>query len=172
MNNIMRAAADLTCQEWEAIRALYVLAFVKMSTNVSTSDLALMGGDPERFWADVFDQDKPRSKAKNYTFSIFKEDDTIIAYGLYTYVSDALYLYIHHFLVHPDYQGRGMGKRFMCTMQNMHTDAQKIGLLTRTYNLQAQNFYKHLGFSASLEVPPAIREYYSIDRVYMERLAS
>ncbi len=48
----------------------------------------------------------------------------------------------------------------------------KVGLLTRTYNVQAQNFYKRLGFSASVDVPAAISEYYSSDRVYMERVLS
>lgn len=60
----------------------------------------------------------------------------------------------------------------MCAMQELHGDAQKVGLLTRTYNVQAQNFYKRLGFSASVDVPAAIREYYSSDRVYMEHSVS
>ena len=168
----MCAARDITCQEWEALRALYVQAFVAMSASVSACDLALMGNNTEQFWAGVFDRDKPRSNAKNYTFSMSKDGERIVAYGLYTYMSDAQYLYIHHFVVHPDYQGQGLGKRLMCAMQELHVDAQKVGLLTRTYNVQAQNFYKRLGFSSSVDVPAAIREYYSSDRVYMERVVS
>jgi ribosomal protein S18 acetylase RimI-like enzyme len=166
------AASDLTYQEWEDLRALYVLAFVKMSANVSESDRAIMGNNPEEFWAGVFDRDKPRSIQKNYTFTISKVGEKIIAYGLYVFVSDMQYLYIHHFVVHPDYQGQGLGKRLMQALQNIHSDAQKIGLLTRTYNLPAQNFYQRLGFSESKDVPAAIQEYYSSDRVYMERVVS
>ena len=172
MNSLLCNARDITTQEWEALRALYVQAFVAMSTNVNACDLALMGNNPENFWAGVFDRDKPRSKEKNYTFSLSKDGENIAAYALYTYVSDAHYLYVHHLVVHPDYQGRGLGKQLMSTLQKLHEDAQKAGLLTRTYNVPAQNFYKRLGFSASLDVPAAIQEYYSSDRVYMERNVS
>lgn len=172
MNSIMRTARDVTCQEWESLRALYVQAFVTMSASISAGDLALMDNNPEEFWAGVFDRDKIRSNAKNYTFSMSKDGERIVAYGLYTYESDAQYLYIHHFVVHPNYQGQGLGKRLMCAIQELHLDAQKVGLLTRTYNVHAQNFYNRLGFSASVDVPSAIREYYTRDRVYMERIVS
>jgi len=152
--------------------SIVVQAFVVMSASVSACDLTLMENNPEQFWSGVFDRDKPQSIKKNYTFSMSKEGERVVAYGLYTYVSDAQYLYIHHFVVHPDYQGQGLGKRLMFAIQELHVDAQKIGLLTRTYNIQAQNFYKHLGFSASIDVPAAIHEYYSSDRVYMERVIS
>ena len=166
------AAHDLPHQEWHALRALYVHTFVTMSANVSASDLALMGNNPKQFWEEVFDRDKPRATTKNYTFIISKDGEKITSYGLYKYLSDTQYLYIHHLVVHPDYQGKGLGKRLMCAIQDLHGDAQKIGLLTRIYNVQAQNFYKRLGFSASVEVPTAICEYYSSsDRVYMERIA-
>lgn len=91
------AARDVTCQEWEALRTLYVQAFVMMSEKVSPCDLSLMGNNPERFWAGVFDCDKPRSNTKNYSFSMFKQGERIIAYGLYKYVKNDRYLYIHHF---------------------------------------------------------------------------
>ncbi|MDP1607730.1 MAG: GNAT family N-acetyltransferase [Chlamydiales bacterium] len=172
MNSIMCSARDLTSQEWEDLRVLYVKAFVTMSESVSAEDLALMGNNPAEFWADVFDRDKPKSHAENYTFNMTREGERIVAYGLYTYASDAQYLYIHHFVVHPDYQGQGLGKRLMYAMQELYVDTQKVGLLTRTYNLQAQNFYKHLGFSPSIKIPAAIHEYYSSDRVYMERIVS
>lgn len=68
-----------------------------------------MGNNPEQFWAGVFDRDKPRSNAKNYTSGMSKDGERIVAYGLYTYVNDAQYLYIHHFVVHPDYQGQDLG---------------------------------------------------------------
>ena len=144
-------------------------AFVAMSASLSACDLALMGNNPQQFWAGVFDRDEPLSKAKNYTLSMSKDSGRIVAYGLYTYVSDEQYLYIHHFVVHPDYQGQGFGKRLMHAIQELYVDTQKIGLLTRTYNVQAQNFYKRLGFSASVDVPSSVCEYYSSDRVYMER---
>lgn len=172
MNSIICSARDVTCQEWEALRALYVQAFVSMSASISTGDLALMNNNPEEFWMGVFDRDKIRSNAKNYMFSMSKDSDRIVAYGLYKYESDAQYLYIHHFVVHPNYQGQGLGKRLMCAIQELHVDAQKIGLLTRTYNIHAQNFYNRLGFSESTNVPSTIREYYSSDRVYMERAFS
>jgi hypothetical protein len=43
MDSIICAARDVTHQEWEALRALYVKAFVAMSANVGACDLALMG---------------------------------------------------------------------------------------------------------------------------------
>lgn len=169
MDSIVCNANDVTCQEWEELRALYIKAFVAMSASISDCDLALMDNNPEQFWAGVFDRDRPRSITKNYTFSISRSNEKIVAYGLYTYMSDVHYLYIHHLAVHPDHQGQGLGKRLMCTMQQLHADARKVGLLTRTYNVQAQTFYERLGFSASVDVPTNIHEYYSNDRVYMER---
>nr|AIA18441.1 Acetyltransferase (GNAT) family [uncultured bacterium] len=169
MPNTIHSAHDITDQEWDALRTLYVEAFVAMSSTLSACDLALMDNHPEQFWAGVFDRDKPQSTAKNYTFSLTKEGERIIAYGLYTYVNGTQYLYIHHFVVHPDYQGQGLGKRLMCAIEELHSEAKKVGLLTRTYNVLAQNFYERLGFSATSDVPALIREYYSNDRVYMER---
>jgi ribosomal protein S18 acetylase RimI-like enzyme len=169
MMSELRAAHDVTDPEWEAIRALFVHTFVTLSASVSVDALALMGHHPEKFWGDVFDADQPRAREKNYTFSLSKERERLVAYGLYTYVSHAQYLYIHHFVVHPDYQGQGIGKRLMHTMQELHGDAKKVGLLTRPYNIQALNFYKRLGFSASVDVPAVCREYYSSERVYLER---
>jgi ribosomal protein S18 acetylase RimI-like enzyme len=166
----MYPSADVTDKEWEELKALYVQAFVGMSSNVSKDDLALMDHNPEQFWTNVFDRDKTRSNEKNYTFSIAKDGERIVAYGLYTCVNDAQYLYIHHFVVHPNYQGQGLGKELMHTILELFVDVQKVGLLTRTYNVQAQNFYRRLGFSASVDVPSAIHEYYSNDRVYMERI--
>ena len=116
MDSIICAARDVTNQEWEALRALYVQAFVAMSASVSAYDLAIMGNNPEQFWESVFDCDKPRSNTKNYMFSMSKDGERIVAYGLYTYVSNAQYLYIHHLVVHPDYQGQGLGKRaYVCS---------------------------------------------------------
>lgn len=172
MKNTLCSARDLAGHEWEMLRALYVQAFVTMSTNVSAGDLALMGNHPQTFWEGVFDRDKPRSHAKNYTFILSKEGEKTVAYGLYTYARETHYLYIHHFVVHPDHQGQGLGRQLMDALQTLHGDAQKVGLLTRTYNLQAQNFYKRLGFSQSVDVPADIHEYYSKDRVYMERVVS
>lgn len=172
MDSTICAAREVADYEWEALRGLYVQAFVAMSANVSAGDLALMGNNPEQFWAGVFDRDKTQSNAKNYTFSMSKDGGKMVAYGLYAYMNDSRYLYIHHLVVHPDYQGQGLGKRLIYTMQELHVDAQKVGLLTRTYNIQAQNFYKRLGFSACVDIPAAIREYYSSDRVYMERVVS
>lgn len=74
------------------------------------------------------------------------------------------------FVVDPDCQGQGLGRRLMFAMQELHVNVQKVGLLTRSYNVAAQNFYKRLGFSTSIDA--AIREYYSSDRVYMERVIS
>ena len=170
MNNITISFDDVTDQVWEELRALYVQAFVAMSSNVSKDGLALMNHNPEKFWTKVFDRDKTRSNEKNYTFSITKLAERIVAYALHTYVNDAQYLYIHHFVVHPNYQGQGLGKELMRTILELPVDVQKVGLLTRTYNIQAQNFYNRLGFSASVDVPSAIHEYYSSDRVYMEHI--
>lgn len=169
MDSRICPAREITHEEWQELRELYIQAFVAMSENVSIEDLALMGNNSKKFWAAVFDRDQPQSSAKNYIFNISKENEKIISYGLYTYINDERYLYIHHFVVHPGYQRQGLGKRLMSMIQALHGDAKTIGLLTRTYNIQAQNFYKRLGFSESLQVPAAICEYYSPDRVYMEQ---
>jgi ribosomal protein S18 acetylase RimI-like enzyme len=170
MDRIIRAARDVTDQEWEELKDLYVKAFTTMSKGLSATDLALMDNHPEQFWANVFDLDRPRSHAKNYIFTMIIIGKKIAAYGFYLYVNEVRYLYVHHFVVHPDFQGQGLGKRLMSILQELYVDAKKIGLLTRTYNVLAQNFYKHLGFSATIDIPNHIHEYYSTDRVYMERI--
>lgn len=38
MNSVLCAARDVTGQEWEKLRALYVKAFVAMSAKVSEED--------------------------------------------------------------------------------------------------------------------------------------
>lgn len=53
MNSVLCAAHDATDKEWEELKVLYVKAFVAMSAKVSEEDFALMGNNPEQFWAGV-----------------------------------------------------------------------------------------------------------------------
>ncbi len=69
--------------------------------------------------------------------------------GLGNAISDwHLVVYYPHLLVHPDYQGRGIGQMIMARMQEKYHDFH-MQLLTA--DGRSINFYKKLGFEAAGE---------------------
>lgn len=165
----IKTTGEITAQEWIELKKLFVESFFAACRNVNERDLALMNNNITTFWSIVFDRDKPQVMEEKYKVILYKKDDIIIAYGLYTFFNDIKYVYIRHLCVNTEYQGQGLGKKLIMGMETSHQDARKTGLFTRTYNRTAQDFYTHVGFCIATNPPDTLIKYYAGDRVYMER---
>lgn len=72
--------------------------------------------------------------------------------GLGNAISDGhLVVYYPHMLVHPQYQGKGIGRRMMAAMQSVYTGFHQQML---TADCGAVAFYKALGFERAGETEP------------------
>lgn len=77
------------------------------------------------------------------------EDDGIIV-GFITGLTMAQELQVHNIAVHPDYQGRGIGRQLMEAVDDLGRagDYQRISLEVRQDNDIACKLYMSLGFKA------------------------
>ncbi len=72
--------------------------------------------------------------------------------GLGNAISDGyLVVYYPHLLVHPDYQGQGIGKMIVEKMQQKY---KGFHMQMLTADVTAINFYKKVGFSKAGETQP------------------
>ncbi len=72
--------------------------------------------------------------------------------GLGNAISDGhLVVYYPHMLVHPDYQGKGIGRKMMEAMQSIYNGFHQQML---TADGQAIKFYQALGFSRAGKTEP------------------
>lgn len=53
--------------------------------------------------------------------------------------------------VHPDWQGRGIGRKLMAEVENrlLQFGCPKINIMVRSTNIDVMDFYKRLGFEAN-----------------------
>ncbi len=82
-----------------------------------------------------------------YSVSIY-DNDKIIGYG--RIIGDGIiYLYIHDVMVHPNYQGQGIGKQIMKKLVDKINEIKKENPYLRAYlgaSLGKEDFYKKYGF--------------------------
>ncbi|HEX5678250.1 MAG TPA: GNAT family N-acetyltransferase [Alcanivorax sp.] len=72
--------------------------------------------------------------------------------GLGNAISDgSLVVYYPHLLVHPDYQGKGIGRKLMEAMQQVYGDFHQQML---TADGEALEFYRALGFQRAGKTEP------------------
>jgi len=72
--------------------------------------------------------------------------------GLGNAISDgSLVVYYPHMLVHPNYQGKGVGRKMMKAMQQVYADFHQQML---TADGKAIDFYKALGFQRAGKTEP------------------
>ena len=72
--------------------------------------------------------------------------------GLGNAISDGhLVVYYPHMLVHPDYQGKGVGRKMMEAFQSIYVDFHQQML---TADGEAIDFYKTLGFVRAGKIEP------------------
>lgn len=72
--------------------------------------------------------------------------------GLGNAISDGfLVVYYPHLLVHPDYQGKGIGQMMMAKMQEKY---QRFHMQMLTADGRAIEFYKKLGFERAGQTQP------------------
>lgn len=73
--------------------------------------------------------------------------------GLANAIDDgALTAYVHYLLVHPDYQGRGIGGQLMARVKEKYADYLYLVLISETE--KSLPFYQRLGFEPSPEGTP------------------
>ena len=82
-----------------------------------------------------------------YSVSVY-DNDKIIGYG--RIIGDGIiYLYIHDVMVHPNYQGQGIGKQIMKKLVDKINEIKKENPYLRAYlgaSLGKEDFYKKYGF--------------------------
>ena len=82
-----------------------------------------------------------------YSVSVYN-NDKIIGYG--RIIGDGIiYLYIHDTMVHPNYQGQGIGKQIMEKLVSKINEIKKENPYLRAYlgaSLGKEEFYKKCGF--------------------------
>ncbi len=82
-----------------------------------------------------------------YSVSIY-DDNKIIGYG--RIIGDSIvFLYIHDIMVHPSYQGKGLGKQIMNKLLDKINKIKKENPDLRVYlgaSLGKEEFYKKCGF--------------------------
>ena len=82
-----------------------------------------------------------------YSVSIY-DNDKIIGYG--RIIGDGIiYLYIHDIMVHPNYQGQGIGKQIMEKLVSKINEIKKKNPYLRAYlgaSIGKEDFYKKCGF--------------------------
>ena len=72
--------------------------------------------------------------------------------GLANAISDGyLVVYYPHMLVHPDFQGQGIGRKIMIALQSKYKDFHQQML---TADGKAIDFYKSVGFERAGETEP------------------
>lgn len=82
-----------------------------------------------------------------YSVSVY-DDNKIIGYG--RIIGDGIvFLYIHDIMVHPAYQGKGIGKQIMNKLLDKINEIRKVNPDLRVYlgaSLGKEEFYKKCGF--------------------------
>src|SRR5206468_3811263 len=98
--------------------------------------------------------EKPRQleKALKSSHSLVSAWDGSRLVGLGNAISDGhLVVYYSHLLVHPDYQGRGIGKRLMGVLMAKYEDFHQQILVA---DGRALEFYRKLGFRRAGKTQP------------------
>ena len=67
------------------------------------------------------------------------------------FLMDDLVVYYPHLLLHPDYQGKGIGKMIMDKMQEIYSS---FHMQILTADGDATEFYKKMGFSRAGQTEP------------------
>jgi ribosomal-protein-alanine N-acetyltransferase len=91
----------------------------------------------------TFKYPKPESvfREDEHKYLVAKDDERIIGYiGIEKILDEE---HIINMAVHPDYQGKGIGKRLM---QHVLNDEEVFFLEVRTSNDTAKSIYEHFGF--------------------------
>jgi len=60
-----------------------------------------------------------------------------------------IHLWIGRLVVHPDYQGRGIGKKIMVYVENKYRNVEVFLLYTAEKSIRNVTFYKSLGYEIS-----------------------
>lgn len=106
---------------------------------------------------EYFDSAIPHKLASKPLLRVALDNDTIIGFALFEPWQDKAY-YLAEMAVARDYQKKGIGKKLVFSIFEKDLDANKIVLVTAKNNVQAQNFYKAIGFEQSDFTHPSYPE--------------
>ena len=98
---------------------------------------------------EAHDYEVSEKALKNNVYSVSVYDDNkIIGYG--RIIGDGIvYLHIHDVIVHPNYQGQGIGKQIVQKLIEKINELKKENPYLRAYlgsSLGKEDFYKKCGF--------------------------
>ncbi len=126
-----------------------------MSVAISTNDeigleevLAIYHANE---WSSAEKPDKLMAALRNSETLVTARKDGVLV-GLSNAISDGhLVVYFPHVLVHPDYQGGGIGKRMMKVLMKRYEGFHQKSLVS---DFEAVAFYQRLGFTRSGTMVP------------------
>lgn len=102
-------------------------------------------------WSSGHYPDKLVIAIKNFQ-TVYTAWDEEALVGLICAMDDGIMTaYIHYLLVHPDYQGYGIGKNLVEMMKSKYKDYLRIAIIA--YNTEIE-FYKNCGFTKSNDASP------------------
>lgn len=102
-------------------------------------------------WSSGHFPDKLVKAMRNYG-SVFSAWDSDKLIGLISTMDDGVMTaYIHYLLVHPKYQGKGIGKELVKMATNYYKDYLRIVLIA--YDIEIE-FYRHCGFKTAKDKTP------------------
>lgn len=82
----------------------------------------------------------------NSSFLVACQHERVIAHG-FAYLREPATLVISRLYVLPSHQGRGIGLRLLCALQERHPDARTLRLFVAAGNPRAVAFYRREGFA-------------------------
>lgn len=88
------------------------------------------------------------NEMRKYYLLRAKHGETVCGYAYYK--KEETYFYLELLALHSDYQKSGIGKHLVFGLHQRFPNT-KIELVTRTFNLNSQVFYEHIGFSKQPE---------------------
>lgn len=102
-------------------------------------------------WSSADKPDQLMAALRNSeTLVTARRDGTLV--GLSNAISDGhLVVYFPHVLVHPDYQGEGIGKKMMKVLMKKYDGFHQKSLVS---DFEAVAFYQRLGFTRSGTMVP------------------
>eukprot|EP00999_Lentomonas_sp_LEN2_P000657 NODE_1653_length_780_cov_166.078101_g1604_i0.p1 GENE.NODE_1653_length_780_cov_166.078101_g1604_i0~~NODE_1653_length_780_cov_166.078101_g1604_i0.p1 ORF type:complete len:216 (+),score=46.86 NODE_1653_length_780_cov_166.078101_g1604_i0:83-730(+) len=141
---IYRTSGNLDAEE-----DCFVLSFSKAYAHLSKEQLKLKG-TLEEFLREAFADEKERfaklgSMKNEYFLSARRHVDGQVVGFVSIGVNDGN-AYLHQMAVHPDFQGRHIGKRLVFAILDKDPSVDRITILARRTNLEAVKFYSKLGF--------------------------
>jgi len=124
---------------------------VEITLNTPIEEKEVLSLYESNEWSSAKKPKELMSALKNsHTLVVARSEGLLVGIG--NAISDGhLVVYYPHMLVHPDYQGKGVGRKMMEAMQSVYGSFHQQML---TADGEAIEFYKKLGFERAGKTEP------------------